>query len=294
VSGFLAGKIWQSDLDPELKPLAAALADVANDDGTSIYPSVGYMGWLLSRSERTVQTGLKALRAAGVLRVVKEGGQGAGNTTEYRLVEEMLPTRVTWRDQRASEKGAEFAPLPDKGATEDSGNGQEGCNLRQIRVKPTAPNPSLPVRSEVQPSDLSSNPPLTLPPFGRPAPRGAKVAPSAKERPSVAHGHSANKSSRDPQEEREPVPKGQEWRALGLERRGIGCDLFRTQWRLHFAKHANNGQPLARVIAVFLQECACLRLMIPPAFARAAEDRCGIKITALRGEAKAQIGICAG
>ena len=290
MSGFLAGKIWQSDLDPELKPLAAALADVANDDGTSIYPSVAYMAWLLSRSERTVQTGLKALRAAGVLRVVKEGGQGAGNTTEYRLVEEMLPTRVTWRDQRASEKGAEFAPLPDKGATEDSGNGQEGCNLRQIRVKPTAPNPSLPVRSEVQPS----GPPSPCLRFARPAPQGAMVAPSAKERPSVAHGHSANKCSKDPQQEREPVGKGQEWRALGVERRGIGCDLFRAQWRLHFAKHANNGQPLPRVIGVFLEECAHLRVLVPPAFVRAAEDRCGIKITALRGEAKAQIGICAG
>jgi len=288
VSGFLAGKIWQSDLDPELKPLAAALADVANDDGTSIYPSVAYMAWLLSRSERTVQTGLKALRAAGVLRVVKEGGQGAGNTTEYRLVEEMLPTRVTWRDQRASEKGAEFAPLPDKGATEDSGNGQEGCNLRQIRVKPTAPNPSLPVRSEVQPS----GPPSPCLRFARPAPQGAMVAMPAKERPSIAHDHSASKSIKDLQQAREPVGKSQEWYALGLERTGIGCDLFRTQWRLHFAKHANNGQPLARVIAVFLEECAHLGVVVPAPFVRAAENRCGMKVSDLRGEAKPQIGIC--
>ena len=285
MSGYLAGKIWQSDLDPELKPLAAALADIGNDDGTSIYPSVGYMAWLLSRSERTVQTGLKALRAAGVLRVVKEGGQGAGNTTEYRLVEEMLPTRVTWRDQRASEKGAEFAPLPDKGATEDSGNGQEGCNLRQIRVKPTAPNPSLPVRSEVQPS----GPPSPCLRFARPAPQGAMVAPSAKERPSAAPRFP---NTPEVKEGREPTGKGQEWLALKLDKRGIGCDLFRTQWRLHFAKHANNGQPLARVIAVFLEECAHLKVLVPPAFVRAAEDQCGIKVADVHGEAKPQIGIC--
>ena len=48
-SGLLAGKVWQSNLHPDLKPLAAALADIGNDDGTSIYQSVEYMAWLLGR-----------------------------------------------------------------------------------------------------------------------------------------------------------------------------------------------------------------------------------------------------
>jgi hypothetical protein len=46
------------------------------------------------------------------------------------------------------------------------------------------------------------------------------------------------------------------------------------------------------VIGVFLEECAHLRVLVPPAFVRAAEDRCGIKVTDLRGEANPQIGIC--
>jgi hypothetical protein len=118
------------------------------------------------------------------------------------------------------------------------------------------------------------------------------VAMPAKERPSIAHDHSASKSIKDLQQAREPVGKSQEWYALGLERTGIGCDLFRTQWRLHFAKHANNGQPLARVIAVFLEECAHLGVVVPAPFVRAAENRCGMKVSDLRGEAKLQIGIC--
>jgi hypothetical protein len=130
--------------------------------------------------------------------------------------------------------------------------------------------------------------------FARPAPQGAMVAMPAKERPSIAHDHSANKSTKDLQQAREPVGKSQEWYALGLERTGIGCDLFRTQWRLHFAKHANNGQPLARVIAVFLEECAHLGVVVPAPFVRAAENRCGMKVSDLRGEAKPQIGICTG
>jgi hypothetical protein len=157
----------------------------------------------------------------------------------------------------------------------------------------TLPESGNPSTSETTAETTGEVPPLTMPSLrsARP-PRGAMVATSAKERPPVAHGHRANKSSKDLQQARERVGKSQEWHAFGLERTGIGCDLFRTQWRLHFAKHANNGQPLARVITVFLKECACLRLMVPPAFVRAAEDRCGIKVTDVHGEAKPQIGIC--
>ena len=53
MSGLLAGKVWQSALDPKLKPLAAALADIASDDGTNIYPSVSYVAWPLGRDEHT-------------------------------------------------------------------------------------------------------------------------------------------------------------------------------------------------------------------------------------------------
>jgi hypothetical protein len=39
MSGFLAGKVWVSALGGHLKPLAATLADIANDDGSSVPPS---------------------------------------------------------------------------------------------------------------------------------------------------------------------------------------------------------------------------------------------------------------
>jgi hypothetical protein len=48
VSGLLAGKVWLSNLHRKLKPLAATLADIANEDGTSIYPSVEYVARRLS------------------------------------------------------------------------------------------------------------------------------------------------------------------------------------------------------------------------------------------------------
>lgn len=97
VSGILSGKVWLSDLSSELKPLAASLADIANDDGSSIWPSIGYMVWRLGVSRSTVDRNLCILREMGILQVVNQGG-GRGNTTEYCLVEEKLPKRPPWRN----------------------------------------------------------------------------------------------------------------------------------------------------------------------------------------------------
>jgi hypothetical protein len=97
LSGLLAGKIWQSNLHPDLKPLAAALADIGNDDGTSIYPSVAYMAWLLGRSTRAVQDSLSKLRKLGVLITVSGGRGGRHKSTEYRLSEADLPKRDSWK-----------------------------------------------------------------------------------------------------------------------------------------------------------------------------------------------------
>lgn len=102
MSGYLAGKVWQSGLEPELKPLAACLADVANDDGTSIWPSVAYMAWLMGRSERQIQTCMQKLREAGVLVVVSGGKGGRSKSTEYRMIEESLPKRERWKNHAES------------------------------------------------------------------------------------------------------------------------------------------------------------------------------------------------
>jgi hypothetical protein len=105
LSGLLAGKVWQSNLHPDLKPLAAALADIGNDDGTSIYPSVAYMSWLLGRSTRSVQGNLAKLRHLGVLVTVSDLKGGRYKTTEYRLIESALPAREKWTRNHAIAAG---------------------------------------------------------------------------------------------------------------------------------------------------------------------------------------------
>jgi len=147
VSGFLAGKVWQSDLPRKLKPLAAALADIANDDGTSIYPSVAYVAWLLSSSKRFVQDGMAKLKTRGVLEVVANAGGGRSLTVEYRMIEEKLPLRQAWRNIRKDANRASFSGSG-KGAHQnqkDAGRDTKGCNPQHERVHTSAPDPSVSV-----------------------------------------------------------------------------------------------------------------------------------------------------
>jgi hypothetical protein len=155
MSGFLAGKVWQSDLAPSLKPLAAALADIANDDGTSIYPSVEYVAWLLGKGERSVQRGLAELRRITVLEVVAHPSGGRGHATEYRLVEERLPKRVPWREYRTKRKGVILAPFPERV------NGDPG------ETKGDVPEPERVQLSTVK-GELGCTPPAMEPSSSRP------------------------------------------------------------------------------------------------------------------------------
>lgn len=165
MSGLLAGKVWQSDLASHLKPLAAALADIANDDGTSIYPSVAYMAWLLGKGRRSVQLGLSELREAQIIEPVGHDKGGRGQPTEYRLIEANLPKRIPWKELR---KGAENAPFiseraqptspikPTKGASREAKgriSEHKRAHFSTERVKPVTPDPSVTVKEpSVEPS----------------------------------------------------------------------------------------------------------------------------------------------
>lgn len=122
MSDYLSGRVWQSGLDGDLKPLAAALANCGSDDGTSIYPSIAYLAWKLSRSERAVQYGMEKLKSLGIITVLKNGKGGRSKVPDYRLVEDALPVRPKWvAPQIGREKGAIYDI--------------KGCKLEQERVQ---------------------------------------------------------------------------------------------------------------------------------------------------------------
>jgi hypothetical protein len=149
VSGLLAGKVWLSDLPRNLKPLAATLADIANDDGTSIYPSVEYVAWRLSSSHRAVRAGLSELRDSGVLELLsaaRPDGSPAGGRTlmaEYRMIEAKLPRREPWRGKH--ENSACFTKR--KPAKNDA----KACKKRRERVKKTAETANVSLRKRQRP-----------------------------------------------------------------------------------------------------------------------------------------------
>lgn len=156
MSGLLAGKVWQSNLSSHLKPIAAAMADIANDDGTSIYPSVEYLAWLLSKKDRSVQLALAELRSINVIVVVANEQGGRGKPVEYRLIEDNLPKRIPWREVRAQKKGVTDAPFS-KGASGD----EKGCNVPTERVQSGAPDPSEPLEEPLEVIE----PPFSSPEF---------------------------------------------------------------------------------------------------------------------------------
>jgi hypothetical protein len=119
MSGLLAGKVWQSDLSSDLKPLTACLADQANDRGDGIYSSIAYLAWKLSTSERTVQRGMRRLREMQV--IVQVGFKKMRERVSvplYRLVVSNLPERPPWRFQQGDTDGVTpVSPRGDDGVT---------------------------------------------------------------------------------------------------------------------------------------------------------------------------------
>ena len=140
---------------PTRKAIAAKLADWADDDGGSIFPSVRRIADETETSTRTVQYTLREFVAEGLLVVEQEGGKGPGSTTRYRLCLHRLGELPRSR-RPLEDKGATVAPLKTtpkrvqpttaKGATDDK------------KGAPGAPEPS------VEPSIEPNTPPL--PPSG--------------------------------------------------------------------------------------------------------------------------------
>lgn len=122
--------VWDVPFPTQSQLLVALkLADYANDDGGSIYPSRNRLAELTQSSESTVKNVLRAFRAIGFLQVAKEGGHGPKSTTHYtinlRLLRALSNGDVVIRGNAESlqlewlEEGAEFDPL-DEGSTEGS------------------------------------------------------------------------------------------------------------------------------------------------------------------------------
>ena len=114
--------VWDIEFPTQSQLLIALkMADFANDEGGSVYPSRDRLARNAQCSESTVKSVLRAFRAIGLLHVVRAGGNGPKRTTEYAWNMDLLAAlkaadcaisgsseelNIVWIN-----KGAEFDPL---------------------------------------------------------------------------------------------------------------------------------------------------------------------------------------
>ena len=97
--------VWRSSLPPPLKLTTLALADFADDDGGSIFPSLETIARMTGRSKRQERMNLTALCASRVL-VPETPRLGGSSTTRYRLDLAIL---------NGADRGSGFPPSPEAG-----------------------------------------------------------------------------------------------------------------------------------------------------------------------------------
>ena len=133
--------------------IALKLADFANDQGGSVYPSRNRLADDAQCSESTVKNVLRLFRDIGLLHVVEEGGKGPRDTTKYALNTKLLTalshgdcTMVDGDDGveiKWVNKGAEFDPLGDLRGQPEPLRGQPDAKKGSTALPPIHQEPSL-------------------------------------------------------------------------------------------------------------------------------------------------------
>jgi Helix-turn-helix domain len=131
----LMSMIWDVQFPTQSQLLIALkLADFANDSGGSIFPSRNTLAKQAQCSETTIKNTLRAFREIGLLKVVREGGNGPKDTTEYEfdlgLVKAVIDGECTIEGSaidleiKGSNKGSISAPLDEIRGQSDELRGQ--------------------------------------------------------------------------------------------------------------------------------------------------------------------------
>ena len=144
--------IWELDLSQDLKLIALAFADYANDEGIC-WPSVGRVAWKSGYSVRSVQRKLVLLMEVGIFEMVAEANRGPGHPTVYKIRPELGKPLQPYIPEKEDENatGDNLAPLE---ATGDN-RGATGDNRGARGDRAMSPKPL--VEPLVEPSVLGAN-----------------------------------------------------------------------------------------------------------------------------------------
>lgn len=143
-------KVWDSDLPNNEKFVLLCYADLGNHEGTSIFPSIGYVAWLTGYGERQIQYITKSLVKRGILLQVGWSGLGTWKGTKvYKIEISALPTREPYIPK---EKDNLFTSLINRGAISapPTGRGAISAKRGAISAKRGAENNTLPVSNPLE------------------------------------------------------------------------------------------------------------------------------------------------
>lgn len=121
---------------PTRKVLALALADHADDDGASIYPSIARLAEKCEIDRRTVQRQLRAFEEEGLLAVVSVGGTRGKDTREWKF-------DLTKLAVLAEDRGGAVPPVARRQGRQPV---QVGAALDTLRGGTVPPKPSVTIK----------------------------------------------------------------------------------------------------------------------------------------------------
>lgn len=149
----LMTEVWAKEVDGYEQSILLVMADYANDDGSSVFPSMGVVAWKVGVSKRTAQRWVKSLRDKGALVKVADARQH--HPVEYRIDLSALPNKAAYVPPNQGRQDG--TPAPDRGRQ----SGQLGVTDTAARDDTAAP----------------PEPPVVEPPEEPPteAPDGARV-----------------------------------------------------------------------------------------------------------------------
>jgi len=121
--------VWELSLQSDLKFVLLALADIANDQGGNLFPSIRHIAGKVSKSERQTQRSMKELIDMGMVKVIgNEHGGKQGTTRHYSICLEALARHNT-------NGGDIMTPVSPMTLTHDVGVTQTVNNHEYISLK---------------------------------------------------------------------------------------------------------------------------------------------------------------
>lgn len=87
-------RVWDSQMPDSEMVVMQAMADYADDNGESIYPSIARLCWKLSISRRTLQRRVKVLTDKDYLKLV--GQHPTYKTNEYKILIDNLVPKISF------------------------------------------------------------------------------------------------------------------------------------------------------------------------------------------------------